>query len=1027
MKKKRIISIFLIFLCVVGFSQSKELSFKNLGVKDGLSQSWITTICQDSLGFIWFGTNDGLNRYDGYGFEVFNHISGDSTSIVNNQVQCSYVDHNGAIWVGTISGFSKFIGQSNNFVNNKNWPRISINVIDGDKEFLYLGSVDGLFIYNLKTEDIDEENSNKVNQLFTNSRINALCVDKQRNLWIGTGRGLFVLDFQTHRLEHVNETNVFPVTVGIDNQNIRSLAIDSENRIWAGTIESGLFLIEAKNNNFYVRNFAYADNRKNSIGEGSILALSEDGHGNIWVGVENSGLYILETKEIYKSNSNFNKYQNDPSDNRSISSNSVQSIFLDARKDMWVGTYGAGVNYINAEGARFRHFTKIPKEKNSLINKVVNKLYLEGNKLWVGTEGGISVLNLQTQNYEHFVHEPSDKESLRTNAIWEIYRDSKNTLWAGTWAGGLNKLNPLSKKFTTFISDINDSNSINSDNVFSVLEDSKGTLWVGTMGGGPNIYNSENNSFKPFEFNLDHSNSSVYWIRQIFESEDGSLWFSTPTHILLFDRTTKRTREFSQNQSPGSFQGNGAHTIFEDSKGTIWFGTDAGLNYFDSTDSTFFCYKEKHGLPNNSIKSIQEDANGNFWMGTNNGLVKFRDAISKPTNPKFKIYDISDGLQGNEFNRRASTIGPDGMLYFGGINGVNIFHPDSIKDNTTIPQVVLTNLKILNREVGVNSEKSPLKEHISVSEKLVFTHDHSVLTFEFAALSYFASNKNQYAYMLEGFEDKWNYVGTQRSATYTNLDAGDYLFKVKAANNDGIWNERPRIISIKVLPPWWKSKLAFVMYILVFLSALYSFLKISQLRYQERHVIKLERLKHDQEEQLVQQKLQFFTNISHEFRTPLMLISSPLEDILKNSQHHLPRFMKEKFRIVYKNAERLNRLIEELMDFRKLQYKKLRMKVQRVEVTQFLANILDYFAEEARSNKITLSLSADSNLDLYMDRRMMEKVLFNLISNAMKVTEAGGNIDLTVLTNSSPGVLQEQEIRNWMDRTSNFRYRTGIK
>lgn len=971
--------------------------FKHLNVESGLSQSWVMCIEQDSLGFMWFGTGNGLNKYDGYNYTVYTHKRGDTNSIISNHIQALGLDNSGNMWVGTNVGLCYYNYQEDKFYNSAIFTNKSTNSLTISKGRVYAGTADGIFIYDIENSESLTAISQYINSRLTNQRINVITHDNFGHIWIGTSSGAYIFDINANTLT----ADTITEHSSLSNIEISALTVDESNRVWIGTSEYGLYVLQDARHGFETERSHYFHDNKDvySINEGRIQALHVDKKQRLLIGIENGGVDVIHLNDLNKGRAKFEHLENDPGRRGSLSNNSIYSIYEDKRGDIWIGTYGGGVNFFNIEGDNFWVLTHIHNDDNSLRNQIVNVVEKNGEELWVGSEGGISIINLKTNNYQHLYHTEGNLNSLRSNAVWTIHFDKNGNVWVGTWAGGLSRIDARTNKFHHYMFDASDPDGLGSDNIFSIAEDGDNNLWIGTLGGGISLYNHSDNKMKRFRVATDSVNSTLNnEIRHLYYNSHNELWFSTTVSVGKIDlRTNEVTQYYANSKNKTEFAGNGAFIIFEDSRNTMWFGTDVGLIYFDRDQKAFGTYALAQGLPSNSVKSIQEDNEGNFWLGTNDGLVKFSKAILQPESPTFKVFDVNDGIQGNEFNRRASFKDEDGLMYFGGPNGLTIFQPDSINENQIVPSVELTSFSIFNQKVVVGEEDSPLTQNINLTKALTLKPDQTVFTVEFAALSYLAPSKNIYAFKMEGFDQDWNYVGNKRSATYTNLNAGTYYFKVKAANNDGYWNETPRVLKIEILPPWYKTRGALISYMFLLLTSIWFFIYLSQRRFKMRQALKNEQFMRDQETELNQQRLQFFTNISHEFRTPLTLIYSPIENIIKNYYNQLPQDLKGQLSIIYKNAHRLNRLATELMDFRKLQFNKLNMKLVYQDISSFTLSVSKLFEEEAKLNHIQLEYTIpEKPIFLWYDQHMIEKVLFNLLSNAFKVTPEGGMVKVVL-------------------------------
>ena len=553
---------------------------------------------------------------------------------------------------------------------------------------------------------------------------------------------------------------------------------------------------------------------KSSISPGAIRSLLEDKTGQLWIGILNGGLNLVKLNEAQR-DIVFHHYQLNPFDNTSLSNNSIYSLVEDRDGGIWIGTYGDGVNYYHPQKENFVHIKQQLNNSNNLNNNFVNVLYEDGNLLWIGTENGINLYDEKNGSYRYFVHDPSNSQTIGSNAIWSIFRDSRHNLWVGTWAGGLNLFDSNTGTFTRFKHDERTNGSISSDNVFCIYEDRKGVLWICTMVGGVDQFDYNTKSFKHIGQGSDDRHSLTNKsVNTIFEDSFGKIWISTTGGVDVFDRATGTFNHLLPDISDTKSISGIVFIFFEDSQKNLWLGTNNGLDVFNRDENNFKRYTTEHGLPNNQIKGILEDEKGNLWISTNKGLSKFIQATICPREPVFKNYDLDDGLQGIEFTVRSCWRGQNGKMYFGGNNGFNVFHPDSIKDNVSIPPVIITNFLIDNKREPIMVQKSLLSRFASMLRNVTLNHQQSVFTVEYVMLNYFSTNKNQYAYMLEGFDKDWNYVGNQRLAIYTNMDPGDYVFRVKGTINSD-WNQVEASINIKVIPPWWKTGWAFLFYAVV--------------------------------------------------------------------------------------------------------------------------------------------------------------------------------------------------------------------
>jgi PAS domain S-box-containing protein len=788
-------------------AQTQNIRFKHLTIDNGLSQSWVHSIVQDKYGFMWVGTDDGLNRYDGYNFRVYKNNIRNKYSISSSSIMTLFNDSRGNLWIGTKQGLNLYDRQNDRFVKNPKWPQTEILAIAEDKNnTLWIGTTLDIHHLDVEHDSITVYSANDVlrnkNNLLSSGSCGAIFVDSRNNLWIGTHNGLNLYDKGKKIFIYYYHEDHDPNSI-ISND-VRSIAEDKAGRLWIGTPDGLDLFTNAQDHPRKGIFVHYQNNSKdqNSISQGTVLSLLQDDKHNLWIGTENGGLDLLNLNTYKKGVNSFVHFKNDPNRETSLSNNSIYSLFQDTQDNIWIGTFGNGINIVNSVRDKFIHIKSELGINNSLNNNLVNAFLEEKNFLWIGTEGGLNRYNKKDNTFKHYVHDPLNKKSIGSNAVWAICKDKRGNLWIGTWGGGLNRFDYKTETFKHYYNDPIDTTSIGSNNIFSVLEDSRGNLWIGTMGGGLNMFDSKKNMFT--RYTISNSGIAFNYVQAIIEAKNGDLWFVNSNSIGHFDRTTKRFENFAHSANDStSLSSNKVISIFGDSKGNLWMGTDAGLNLFNKSTKRFTWYRIEDGLPDNSINSILEDDHGNLWIGTNKGLSKFINAINLPAKPEFKNYIYGDGLQGNGFGRRSCYRGTDGMMYFGGTNGFNVFHPDKITENTYVPPIVISDFQIFNKPELIGDKG--LKKDIGNAEDLVLSYTQSVFSFDFAALNYIASSKNQYAYMLEGFDKDWNFVGTKHTATYTNLDPGRYIFRVKGSNNDGVWNEEGISLPIVITPPFWKT------------------------------------------------------------------------------------------------------------------------------------------------------------------------------------------------------------------------------
>jgi len=787
-----------------------RLRFEHISLEQGLSQSSVLCILQDSKGFMWFGTEDGLNKYDGYSFTVYRHSPGDPDSLSNNRVRSIYQDREGTIWIGTDGGLNKLDRETERFTSYQNDPNdphsLSSNYVSLIYEdrtgTLWIGTRGGgLAIFDRETAQfIHYQNNPSDARSLSSNYVSTIYEDRTGTLWVGTSDGgLDRLDRETGQFDHYlfsyyqsdpndpHSLSHYPIT---------AICEDRAGMLWIGTSGGGLARFDRETEKFsHYLNDLY---NPHSLSNNRVLSVYEDQAGTLWVGTYGGGLNRLD-----RETGQFIRYQADLSDPHSLSDNVVWSFYEDRSGVLWIGTHG-GLSKYDQGREKFAHYQADPDDPNSLSNNHVLSIYEDrGGTLWIGTHGGgLNRFDREAAQFTHYQHDPHSPHSLSHNIVWAIYEDQAGEFWIGTWGGGLNRFDRKSERFIHYRHDPSDPSTLSSDDVFSIYEDRAGTLWVGTSGGGLNRFDRKTETFTHYQADpMDPYSLSSNDVFSIYEDQTGALWVGTYGGGLnRFDRETGQFIRYQADISdPHSLSGNLVWSIYEDRAGTLWIGTDGGLNRFDRATEVFTHYRERDGLPNDMIYCILEDnaspdgTRGNLWLSTNDGLSKF-----DPQAETFRNYDTGDGVQSKQFSGGACHRSSSGEMFFGGINGFNTFYPDTIKDNHYIPPIVLTLLTQGGEEVAADKAVESL-------EGATFHWPNNFFEFEFAALSYTQPEKNQYAYMLEGFDEDWNYIETRHFGRYTNLPGGTYTLRLKGSNNDGVWNQEGTSVTITIVPPVWET------------------------------------------------------------------------------------------------------------------------------------------------------------------------------------------------------------------------------
>ena len=843
------LGVALAFCCMsdeVGASRRQQkIRFDRISLEQGLSQGTINAILQDRQGFMWFGTEDGLNRFDGYSFTTYKHDSADPASLSHSFIWDVVEDRKGMLWVGTNGGglnrwdptsfeFTRFPHDPDD-PNTPSLDRVRVLLPAGD-ETLYIGTDGGgLDRFDPATDTWSHYRHEPEDPgSLSHDRIRSVLEDRGGNLWVGTyGGGLNRLDPVTGRFEHYRHDADDATSLSDDK--VYSLYEDGDGIVWVGTYTGGLNRLERASGGF--TRFDHDPDDPRSLGAGRIRSIYQDRTGVLWVGTD-SGLF-----EWVGDRDGFVGHPHRSSDARSLSDDKVTAIYEDRGGVLWVGTKGDGLNKRNPSTTFFDLTKKDPTIPTSLNNDVVAAIQSDPSHdlVWIGTfGGGLNRLDRGGATCEYYTHDPGDPHSLGDDRVMSLLLDRQGILWIGTYDGGLDRFDPGTGRFTHYTHDPSDPDSISANSVMALYEDRSGRLWIGTFEGGLNRLDPDDDRFVRYRHDPENPRSlGSNTVTSFFEDAAGVLWIGTDgggLNRLESDSDTFRRYNHEPNDAT-SLSSDVVWSIHEDHDGTLWIGTQGGgLNRWESADRkadrpVFTRYTERDGLPNNLVYGILSDDDGHLWISTNKGLAKF-----DPQTEIFKNYDTTHGLQSNEFNFGAYHRGANGEMFFGGIKGLNFFDPSVVRDNEHVPPVVLTSFLKLNQRVD-------LEQPLSQTEEITLGYKDYVVSFEFAALDYAAPEKNNYAYKLEGFDGDWIELGTTRRATYTNLDAGDYVLRVKGSNNDGVWNEQAVALGVHVLPPPWKTWWAYSLYGMALIGAVLSYTRAQaqKLRREAEYSRKLEK------------------------------------------------------------------------------------------------------------------------------------------------------------------------------------------
>lgn len=962
------IAVILVLFAFAKKGAGQSYYFRHYKVENGLSYNSVLCGLQDSKGFLWFGTKAGLNRFDGYTFKVFHKDFNDSAGLHSNFIKTIYEDFNKILWIGTLKGLYQYDAETENFTLLKATLNQQIGDIQMDKKGnLWYVSNSTLHKYNPKT---------KTAQTYNNKDyfpVTSICLTPEGILWVSTPFG--TLERYNPGHDTFIKYDVFANSKPVNSKWIETLHAVDNHSILIGTSKQGAKLFDIVSETYkdlplhnsdsteiYVRDFmCYSDEeywigtesglfiyniKKNkavhlqknhynpySISDNAIYTLFKDIEGGVWIGTYFGGINYSPNSHL-----TFDKYfpANDPS---SISGNIVREICRDKNGNLWIGTEDAGLNKFNPDAETFKHFKPTGKA-GSVTYSNIHALLAVDNELWIGTyDHGLDVMDLKTEKIIRHYNAGKGDKAFKNNFIVTAYQTRSSDILIGTWSG-LYRYNKDKDGFT-LVKHVPPSASI-----YAILEDSKGTIWIGTKGNGVYFFNNITKKKGHFNYEAGNKNSlSSSLVNDIFEDSDKNLWFATE---------------------------------------------DGGLCKFDSERNTFIRYTVKEGFPSNFIFKILEDGKKNLWISTSKGLVCFN-----PSKKNLKIYSKANGLLSEQFNYNSAYKDVNGQMYFGSINGLISFNPAEYKNNNHKPPVYITGFQINNRELIINGGRAPLKRSISYTRNLVLKHNQSSFSIDFAALNYTAPEMTEYAYKMEGLDKDWTYLKRNRKAYFTQLLPGTYTFLVKASAGGGVWDTPPAMLEIRIQPPFYASIWAYILYIIIIGFISYIIIRSYHRKTEKKNNQKIERLENEKEKEIYQAKIDFFTNITHEIRTPLTLIQAPLEKV--KASHNINE-IKDYTCIIEKNTAQLSKLINQLLDFRKTETNLYSLSFVRTNISELLKDIYLQFKGAAEQKDLSFNSRFPQNtIYAYVDQAAFNKIVGNLLNNAVKYAESYVEVELNLL------------------------------
>lgn len=961
-------------------AQQDNLYFERLSLEKGLSQASVNCITQDHYGFIWFGTNDGLNRYDGYNFVVYKNNPKNSNSLSSNVITKIFEDPIGLLWIGTSTGLNCYDPRKEKFTHylkmDPKYPgnNFVTSIYEANKT-LWVGTYSGLNKYDRENDSFITYRNDLTTPNFINDQISVIYQDKMGQLWLGTEKGLCKVVLNNKEINFIfynHSPEVIAKNKDKDRDRITAIYQDKTNQLWLGTNYNGLSWFDEKQQKL----IPYSE-INNPISDKYITDICEDSLGNLWVSTQKGlNIYDIQTKKF------INYYSS--SSPTSLSSNFITSIYKDRSNIVWIGT-SLGISKFDFQNRRFNTYradSKTGSEESS--SYFYNILEDSRGEIWVvGFNKKICKFDPITKTVKAELREtPELEKALRSLEITSICEDLQGRIWFSTNKTGLYCYAPKQKTIKTYFSDPKNPYSISGDLVTRIYEDKTGLLWLPTD-KGLNVYNPSTDQFSVEPIG---NNPALALISTIYQDYEGIYWFGTQYEGLYkFDRKTQQLTSFKKSNQAGSISHNSITMICQDHKKNLWVSTyGGGINLFNPQTQHFTSFTENDGLSNNVVYAILEDKEGYFWLSTNQGLTKF-----SPTTKKLKNYTVADGLQNNEFNTGAYFRNSKGELYFGGIEGFNKFNPAQIVDNSYIPPIVITSFKVNDQAYPLAQPILALCAEQKQSEFLQLSYLENFLSFEFAALNYTHSEKNQYAYKMEGLNDDWVKSKDRRYVNFTNLATGNYIFRVKGSNNDGIWNETGVAIKITIVAPPWRSWWAYSLYLIAFVSSGYAFYR-SRVKKIETHIHLREAEFRAQAAELANKaKSTFLANMSHELRTPLNAVIGFAQLLAR--QKTLTDEQYNYTKIIINNGEILLKLINDVLSIAKIEAGKLIINEESFNPTLFLREIGEVFQLKAKEKHLKFILDIAPNFpeQVLADKGKLQQVLINLLGNAFKFTSQG--------------------------------------
>lgn len=970
---------YLLPLLLTVLSYARAQQFSTLNTRNGLSSNQVNCIYKDAKGFMWFGTMSGLNRYDGSAFKVFHHHQPDTVFLTDDYITGIYPAPDNQLYIRTRSGDNLYDPAKERFSDAAAWltkkgmPGYGVISVEQTGNNWWIAYADS-GVYKI-------DSANRVTRVLKGNAVSAIASASGNRLLVLYATGVIeILDGRSNKVL----SRTMQLSAYIDKPSFAlRIFVDAQDDIWLYIPGSDFGVLYFDSRKETVRPLS---SRTGILNNDIVNSIVQDNNGAIWIGTDHGGINVLDKKDF-----SCRFLQSREGDTRSVAENAIYALYKDSQGIIWCGTYKRGVSYFTETMTRFRLYQHKNADNNSLAFNDVNCFAEDKNgNLWIGTNGaGLIYFNRALNTFTRFNHQPGNDNSISREVILSLYVDADNNLWIGYYFGDMDFYR--NGRFTHFKHNEKNENSLGNKTVWKIYKDQRNNFWIGTLGGGLDRYDAANGIFYHNNVNIPNSVHSNY-ISALTEDSKGDLWIGTAYGIDVLDKAKGIFIHYLS--ATHQLSNDNVSSLLSDHNGNMWVGTRDGLNVFNSRTQTFKSFGVADGLPDNNIISILEDNAGALWLSTSNGLSRVTvSGEADNINISCRNYDEQDGLQGRTFNVNAAFKLKSGELVFGGADGFNLFNPAEIREVKTDPALVFTGLQLFNRPIAVNERlhnHEILHTALTETKELVLRYNENDFSIDFAALNFINADNHNYAYILEGFNKDWVITDRRnKRITYTNISPGTYTLRLKS----GALDDKGISLQIRILPPFWKSPLAYIIYVVFGFVTMLLLRKLVILRAHRRFALQQERREASRLHELDMMKIKLFTNLSHEFRTPVSLILAPLEEIIKDERDDRS---KHKLHLIHRNAKRLLNLVNQLMDFRKMEMQELKLNPAAGDVLGFVREIAGSFTDLAERKRVHFSCNVnDDEFYTLFDHDKIQRILFNLLSNAFKFTPEGGSVTVS--------------------------------